>query len=683
MAAAASEAAAAGLQRVGESRDILGECPTWDARAGVLWWIDIRQPRIRQLDPATGTVQTWDMPAIIGALALTEGPELIVALGNRVMLWHPETGEARILAEAPDLPGHRFNDGRTDRQGRFWVGTMHNVTRAPEGTLFRLDPDGLAPVLNGISIPNSLAWAPDGRRMYFADSLKHRIDAFDFDPAAGALGVSRPFASSTPPAFPDGSTVDAQGHLWVAEFNGGRVTRIAPDGTISAIVETPVDRPTACALGGADLRTLYITTTCQNMTDAERAAQPMSGALFSVRVPVPGLPEPRVTHLPARRTNPMTDTPAIARIDAFAFRVPIAQPIKVAFGTFLDRPMVLVRVTDSEGAQGWGEIWSNWPAVGAEHRARLAVDLGAALIGQSYDDPAQAFDHLTRLTEVLVLQTGEVGPITQVIAGIDIALWDLKARRAGLPLARLLTNNPMERVPVYATGINPDGAADFAAARYAEGHRAFKLKIGFGWDRDLGNIADVRAAIGAAAEFSIDANQSLSPDEAASVAQAAAIHNLRWFEEPVRVDTPLDDWDSLASASPVALAGGENLRGDEFAIWLARGALRYYQPDITKWGGITGCMRVAKAAAQDGAVYCPHVFGGGIASLASLHALAAAGGEGNLEMDCHPNAGRELIIGDLLPVTEGFVPLTTGPGLGAEIDLPALNCYATWSSDQP
>ncbi|SDD26936.1 mandelate racemase/muconate lactonizing enzyme family protein [Ruegeria marina] len=374
--------------------------------------------------------------------------------------------------------------------------------------------------------------------------------------------------------------------------------------------------------------------------------------------------------------------PAIARIDAFAFRVPIAQPIKVAFGTFRDRPMVLVRVTDTEGAEGWGEVWSNWPAVGAEHRARLAVDLGQALVGKSFGDPAEAFDHLTQLTEVLVLQTGEVGPVAQVIAGIDIALWDMSARRAGKPLARLLSDTPMQRIPVYATGINPDGAAEFAAARYAEGHRAFKLKIGFGRARDLANIAEVRAAIGPAAEFMIDANQSLSPADAAEMARAAAEHHLRWFEEPMRVDTPLDDWDALAKASPIPLAGGENLRGGDFDIWFARKALRYYQPDITKWGGVTGCMRVARAAAKTGAVYCPHVFGGGIASLSSLHALAAAGGEGNLEMDCHPNAGRELIVGDLLPVSEGTVPLPAGLGLGTEPDLAALSPFATWTSDR-
>jgi L-alanine-DL-glutamate epimerase-like enolase superfamily enzyme len=144
-----------------------------------------------------------------------------------------------------------------------------------------------------------------------------------------------------------------------------------------------------------------------------------------------------------------------ARIDAFAFRVPIEKSIEIAFGTFRDRPMVFVRVIDSEGAEGWGEIWCNWPAVGAEHRARLAADFAPALLGRQFAEPADVFRHLTRATEILVLQTGEVGPIAQVIAGIDIAVWDLYTRKRGLPLYRCLADRPVAQVRVYASGINP------------------------------------------------------------------------------------------------------------------------------------------------------------------------------------------------------------------------------------
>jgi len=365
-------------------------------------------------------------------------------------------------------------------------------------------------------------------------------------------------------------------------------------------------------------------------------------------------------------------------IEAFAYRVPTAAPIKVSFGTFRDRPMVLVRIVDADGAEGWGEIWCNWPAVGAEHRARLADDFKDRVIGRTYATPDQAFRQLTSELEVMALQTGESGPIAAVISGIDIALWDLAARREGTPLYRALGGAPRDSVPVYATGINPDQPEKFAAARYAEGHRAFKLKTGFDNARDLRNLRAMREAVGKDAVLTCDANQALSVESAIEFAQAAAPIDLQWFEEAIRVDAPVEKWRALAKASPIPLAGGENFQGSQFDDAIADDVLRVLQPDVTKWGGITGNFHVAEAAVRAGKRYCPHFFGGGISILSSLHLLAAAGGTGLLEYDCHPNAGRELVVGDLLPVTDGRVPVPTGAGLGATPDVARLEQYRTW-----
>ena len=368
----------------------------------------------------------------------------------------------------------------------------------------------------------------------------------------------------------------------------------------------------------------------------------------------------------------------LARLEAYALRVPIATPIKVAFGTFRDRPMVLVRAIERDGSEGWGEVWSNWPAVGAEHRARLAEDFADRLVGRTFLGPAQAFEQLTRELEVMVLQTGEVGPIAAVLAGIDIALWDLAARRAGMPLNRYLGGEKRAAVPVYVTGINPDQPEKFSLARQAEGHHAFKLKIGFGMAKDLANLRAMREALGPQATITCDANQAWSVDEAMHFVQQAQGLGLQWLEEPLRVDAPAADWQRLARASSIPLAGGENLQGTQFDEAIAAGALQVIQPDVTKWGGITGNLRVARAAVAAGKRYCPHYFGGGLALLSSLHVLAAAGGTGLLEFDAHPNAGREAIVGDLLPLRDGAVPVPTTPGLGAEPDLRALQKYLTW-----
>jgi D-galactarolactone cycloisomerase len=367
----------------------------------------------------------------------------------------------------------------------------------------------------------------------------------------------------------------------------------------------------------------------------------------------------------------------LASIETFAFRVP-TKPIKVSFGTFRDRPCVLVRVVDADGHEGWGEVWCNWPTAAAEYRARLAGDIGERLIGRTLASPDEAFRTLTKEMEVLVLQTGESGPIAAAIAGIDIAIWDVSARRKGVPLHRHLGGANAEFVPVYATGINPDQPEEFAAARYREGHRAFKLKIGFGPEIDIKNLANMRKILGNNAKLMCDANQALSLSAAIALSREIAPSNLSWLEEPLRVDAPAADWRTLAAASPIELAGGENLQGEQLDDAVAGNVFGVLQPDVTKWGGITGNIRVARAAFAAGKRYCPHYFGGGIALLASLHLLATAGGEGVLEFDCHPNASRESVIGSLLPVREGRVPVPTAPGLGSIPDLRAFAPYRTW-----
>jgi sugar lactone lactonase YvrE len=282
------------VTRVGNQIDKLGESPIWDERGQALYWVDIRRPAIRRLDHQTGHVDTWMMPDLVGSIALAGDRKLVVGLADRIVLFDVASAAQRVLAQtAKQIEGHRFNDGRCDRQGRFWIGTMHNVTRAPEGVLYRLAGPELSPMLSGICIPNSLAWSPDGRTMYFADSLRYTIFAYEFDPASGEMGKQRVFATTTAPGFPDGSTVDAEGFLWNAQFNASKIVRYAPDGRIDRLIDLPVERPTSCAFGGPGLDVLYVTTTSQNMSAAELAAQPLAGALLALDVGVCGIPEPR------------------------------------------------------------------------------------------------------------------------------------------------------------------------------------------------------------------------------------------------------------------------------------------------------------------------------------------------------------------------------------------------------
>lgn len=293
-------------RRIGDQIDILGESPIWDEREQALYWVDVRRPAIRRLDHASGQVDTWSMPDLIGSIAFAENGLLLVALPDRIALFEPATGKLETVATPhARIPDHRFNDGRCDRQGRFWVGTMHNITRAPEGVLYRLDRERgeLVTAKTGICIPNSLAWSPNGRTMYFADSLRYAIFAYDFDPTTGQMCNERKFAETRAPGFPDGSTIDADGYLWNAEFNAGHIVRYAPDGRIDSRIELPTGRPTCCAFGGPNLDILYVTTASQWMTESELSAQPMAGALLAVDTDVQGLLEPRLAPKPTAHTH--------------------------------------------------------------------------------------------------------------------------------------------------------------------------------------------------------------------------------------------------------------------------------------------------------------------------------------------------------------------------------------------
>lgn len=366
----------------------------------------------------------------------------------------------------------------------------------------------------------------------------------------------------------------------------------------------------------------------------------------------------------------------VASVRAFVFRCPIETPIVTSFGVMRDRPMLLVRVEDPDGAAGWGEVWCNFPSVGAEHRGRLIESVLAPLLqGQTFESPSAAWAMLTAKTEVLAIQSGERGPLAQAIAGVDLALWDLAGRKAKQPLWQLLGGSS-PRIPVYASGLNPDSPERLARIRQQQGHRAFKLKVGFGRERDLANLAALRTALGADAVLMVDANQAWNLEQAIEIAPRLAQFNLQWLEEPLRADVPWSEWQALATKAHMPLAAGENLAGQvAFDEALRAKALTVVQPDIAKWGGFSGCLPVAKKILATGLRFCPHYLGGGVGLVASAHLLAAAGGDGMLEIDANDNPLRTLTCGSLLEVKNGTALLTDAPGLGVTPDLAALKPY--------
>lgn len=361
----------------------------------------------------------------------------------------------------------------------------------------------------------------------------------------------------------------------------------------------------------------------------------------------------------------------IHAVAAAVHRTSIAKPVRTSFGTMRDRPAVFLRVTDAAGQHGYSEVWCNFPTMAAEHRARLALELVGPLLQALPPSPTgQIYAQLMEQLHVLAIQSGEWGPLRQVCAGFDTAMHDLAARRAGIPLYRFVGGQEASpRIKAYASGIGPETPYATSKAAVQAGHTAFKVKVGFGRDTDLASLDAMRAAIGASARLMADANQGWAVDEAIGCCTDYAAFDLTWLEEPLRADRPLAEWRSLASQIPFALAAGENINDDaDFDAMMTAGVISYIQPDLAKWGGISGCWAVAQRALQHDITYCPHFLGSGVGLVASAHLLAAQGGGGWLEMDVNPNPLRDALAVPLLTLEDGHITLRDEPGLGFSPD---------------
>jgi sugar lactone lactonase YvrE len=287
------------------ARDRLGEGPVWNVHDQRLWWTDIQNRRLRRWSPSSRDIEDTAMPERLCSFALLEGrPGALLAAFETGLAWfEPERGRLDWIARpAPPGTGRRFNDGRTDRQGRFWVGTMvedEALAGPASAALWRFDSaEELVVCEADVSISNGLAFSPDGRTMYFADSPRQAIFAYDLDPDTGAIRGRRLFAE-VERGYPDGATVDAEGRLWSARWGAGQVVCHTPDGRVARVVETPASQPTCCAFGGADLSLLFVTSATDSLTAAEREAQPLAGGVFIYEADAMGLAEVPYRRAPA------------------------------------------------------------------------------------------------------------------------------------------------------------------------------------------------------------------------------------------------------------------------------------------------------------------------------------------------------------------------------------------------
>jgi sugar lactone lactonase YvrE len=286
---------------VAPTGDVCGEGAVWHAAHAAVYWTDINRFLIHRFTLADQCVRTWFFDEPVTALTLTDRDEVLaVVLGSGVILWEPASDLRHPpIYQLQGWPAVRLNDGRADPRGSLWVGSMRNNVNSDgsagegggkDGILHRLDPDQSVTVhRRDIGISNTLAWSPNRRRFYFADTLANTIWAYDYDAATGTLENEIPFFQDFARGLPDGSTVDAAGYLWNCRYDGGCIVRVAPDGSLDRVVEMPVKNITTGTFGGSDLSTLYVTTAAAQAAPGERLA----GGLFAIACEVRGQPESR------------------------------------------------------------------------------------------------------------------------------------------------------------------------------------------------------------------------------------------------------------------------------------------------------------------------------------------------------------------------------------------------------
>ncbi|MBP0495417.1 SMP-30/gluconolactonase/LRE family protein [Pararoseomonas indoligenes] len=283
------------IEVVHEGADIVGESPMWHPLEGRLYWVDTRYPALQRLE-ADGTVRRWTMPSNIGSFVFRRGGGVVAGLKQGFVTVDLETGAVTpVLDPEPDQPENRLNDGRCDRRGRYWCGSRDPGDENPGGSLFRLSPDMACERMDtGFIVSNGMAFSPDDRTMIFGDSRGEVMWRYDLDIESGRIANRRVFLSTAGlPWRVDGATFDAEGYYWCALIGDGAIGRFDPEGRLDRIVRLPVSHPTMCNFGGPDLDVLYVTSGTVFLGEAERARQPLAGALLALHgLGVRGVPEP-------------------------------------------------------------------------------------------------------------------------------------------------------------------------------------------------------------------------------------------------------------------------------------------------------------------------------------------------------------------------------------------------------
>ena len=356
------------------------------------------------------------------------------------------------------------------------------------------------------------------------------------------------------------------------------------------------------------------------------------------------------------------DCITIANIGAYPIRASGGVSPRMALGTMPTRPALLVRIEDTSGCFGWGEVWANFPARANIHKAHIIEDVIASHMSNfSFCDPREVGTALRDRLSVFFLHVGQLQVFEHILAGLDTALWDLALRHSGQSFASFM-GLAEAKAQSYATSINAEDLERLIPHHAGLGQTHFKLKIGFAEHDNIEIVKRASELCPQGARIMVDSNQSWTLDQAKASLQAIEGFDPYFAEESLRANAPLAEWEDLADSTEIPLAGGENIYGIDAFLTMTRAGMKVLQPDVAKWGGMSGALDLATRIPDDIVIW-PHFMGTAVGQVAALSISAAVGRKSCCEVDVHENTLRTELCGDVIQIEKGKVALPDSPGL--------------------
>ena len=365
----------------------------------------------------------------------------------------------------------------------------------------------------------------------------------------------------------------------------------------------------------------------------------------------------------------------IKSLRSYYLEFPLINPVITSFGVMKTRPCIIVELEDFNQNIGYGEVWCNFPSDGASYRFNLLNSLYLDnIIGLKFSNPDKLIDKITDKFKTLFVQSGDIGSFDNINSGLDCALWDLFAKTKKIPLNKLLNADSPKHISVYASGINPSDSFEKIGVARSMGIKAFKVKIGFNHSLDMDLLRSLDDYVANDEMLMLDANQGWSIDEASKYLKILENYNFSWIEEPISALSNKDEFNNIINSTNCNLAFGENINNlDDFIFLGQNNKLKYIQPDLTKYGGISLISNLSKTI-QSNKIWM-HFLGGGVGLLTSAHIMSVINPSAFLETDINVNPLRTNLFKNELKIEGGKINFNDDHGIGGPLDFDTINKY--------